>query len=190
MVVAVLALFVALGGSSYAAMRIQIGSAQIIDNSVQSRDIRNNDVRSVDIRDGSLHANDFAPGLLPSAYSTFKDSVTLRTGANQLVTVAQLNVPAGKYAIFAKLFMGPPFSGLNEAVRCELIAGVDFDRTQVNHDAEIAFAALSLEVVHEFPTAGSVSLNCGQLFTPGATSLGFVKITAVGVASLTNTPSP
>jgi hypothetical protein len=51
-VVATLALFVALGGSSYAALRI--GSAQIVNNSVRSKDVRNGDLRGRDVRDGSL----------------------------------------------------------------------------------------------------------------------------------------
>jgi hypothetical protein len=56
MVVALLALFVALGGSSYAALRI--GSAQIVNNSVRSKDIRNNDVRSQDIRNNDVLSKD------------------------------------------------------------------------------------------------------------------------------------
>jgi hypothetical protein len=73
-VVAYLALFVALGGSSYAAVRV--GSGQIVNNSIRSKDIRNsnvttrdlknNDVRSRDVRNGSLLAGDFAPGQLPA----------------------------------------------------------------------------------------------------------------------------
>jgi hypothetical protein len=73
-VMATIAVFVALGGSSYAAAHI--GSKQIVDNSVRSQDIRNNDVRGKDIRtgtirssdvgNGSLLAQDFAPGQLPA----------------------------------------------------------------------------------------------------------------------------
>lgn len=73
-VVAYLALFVALGGSSYAALKV--GSGQIADNGVRSKDIRNNDVRGRDIRrgtlgssdvaDGSLRAEDFEAGELPA----------------------------------------------------------------------------------------------------------------------------
>jgi hypothetical protein len=65
MIVALLALFVALGGSSYAAVRI--GSTQIADNSIRSRDVHNNELRSADVKDGSLLAKDFAAGQLPSA---------------------------------------------------------------------------------------------------------------------------
>lgn len=74
MLVAMVALFVALGGSSYAALRV--GSGQIADNAVRSRDIRNNDVRgsdirtgtiaSGDVRDGALLAKDFKSGELPA----------------------------------------------------------------------------------------------------------------------------
>ena len=83
-VVAYLALFVALGGSSYAA--ISIGSGNIRNSSIRSEDIgtgqvhssdiRNNDVQGIDIansaigttdvKNHSLLATDFAPGQLPA----------------------------------------------------------------------------------------------------------------------------
>jgi hypothetical protein len=193
MAVALLALFIALGGSAYAAEKIRIGSAQIIDNSVRSVDLRNNDVQSADVRDGSLLAADFAPGQLPeppSAFATFRDSFDLVTGANQSVPVASLAVPAGRYAIFAKLYTGVPISGLSETIRCRLAAGADFDNSIVNHDALIAAVPLSLQVVHEFASDGTIDLSCGHIFTTGHTALGFIKITAIRVASLSNVPSP
>jgi hypothetical protein len=81
-VMATIAVFVAVGGSSYAALRV--GSKQIVNNSVRSADIRNNDVRGKDVRNntltgadvrdlasgdvtnGGLLAEDFAPGQLPA----------------------------------------------------------------------------------------------------------------------------
>lgn len=60
--IASLALFVSIGGTSYAV--ITVGSSQIINNSVRSVDLRNNDVRSADVRNGSLRAADFKPGVL------------------------------------------------------------------------------------------------------------------------------
>jgi hypothetical protein len=68
MAVALLALFVALGGSSYAALKVN--SRQIVDNSVRSKDLRNNDVRSTDVRNNSLAGADINEALLgtvPSA---------------------------------------------------------------------------------------------------------------------------
>jgi hypothetical protein len=55
-VVATLALFVAVGGSSYAAL--QIGSRDILNNSVRSVDVRNNSIRSKDVRDRALRQRD------------------------------------------------------------------------------------------------------------------------------------
>src|SRR5688572_12432961 len=68
MAVALLALFVALGGSSYAALKIN--SRQIVNNSVRSNDLRNNDVRSRDVRNNGLTGTDINEGTLgtvPSA---------------------------------------------------------------------------------------------------------------------------
>lgn len=52
LVVAGLALFVAMGGTGYAAT--MIGSAQIKDNSIQSRDVRNDTLTGKDIREARL----------------------------------------------------------------------------------------------------------------------------------------
>ena len=58
MAVALLALGVALGGTSYAAIKLP-------KNSVGSKQIKANAVTGVKVRDASLFANDFAPGQLP-----------------------------------------------------------------------------------------------------------------------------
>lgn len=66
--VAYLALFVALGGSSYAAIRV--GSKQIRNNSVRSADLRNNDIRGRDIRNNTLGGADISErrlGTVPRA---------------------------------------------------------------------------------------------------------------------------
>jgi hypothetical protein len=57
---AVLALFVALGGSSYAAL--SVGSEQIANNGVRSEDLRNNDVRGRDIRIDTVRGTDVRDG--------------------------------------------------------------------------------------------------------------------------------
>jgi hypothetical protein len=55
-VVASLALFVALGGTSYAVLHV--GSNDVVNNSLRSRDIRNDTVRSRDVHDRGLRARD------------------------------------------------------------------------------------------------------------------------------------
>ena len=67
-VVAYLALFVALGGSSYAALNV--GSGQIVDNSVRSKDVRNNNLRGRDVRRDTLtgaDVNESKLGTVPRA---------------------------------------------------------------------------------------------------------------------------
>ncbi len=76
--IALLALFVALGGTSYAAVSLpknSVGTAQLKSNSVQSAKIkkgavtrakiRDNAINSAKVADGSLLAADFAAGQLP-----------------------------------------------------------------------------------------------------------------------------
>jgi hypothetical protein len=65
-VMATIAVFVALGGTSYAVATGSIGSREIKNNAIRSGDIRNDQVRSADVRDESLLARDFKPGQLPA----------------------------------------------------------------------------------------------------------------------------
>jgi hypothetical protein len=55
-IIATAALFVALGGTSYAVLNV--GSGNVVDNSLRSRDLRNNSVRSRDIRHRTIRARD------------------------------------------------------------------------------------------------------------------------------------
>jgi hypothetical protein len=77
-VTATLALFVALGGTSYAVLHV--GSRDVVDNSLRSRDVRNDALRSRDIHNRTIRARDVrrdslgsrvvkesALGLVPSA---------------------------------------------------------------------------------------------------------------------------
>jgi hypothetical protein len=80
MAVALLALFVALGGVSYGVATGTIGTREIRNNTIRSsdirngqvssRDLRNNDVRGTDVRNGSLTGADLKEatlGKVPSA---------------------------------------------------------------------------------------------------------------------------
>lgn len=55
-VTATLALFLALGGTSYAVL--SVGSRDVVDNSLRSKDIRNNSLRSKDLMDRSVRGRD------------------------------------------------------------------------------------------------------------------------------------
>jgi hypothetical protein len=73
---ATIAVFIALGGSSYAA--IQITGKDVKDNSLTGADIKNNSVRAADIRAGAVKSSDVGNGTLLS--EDFK-SGQLPTGA-------------------------------------------------------------------------------------------------------------
>lgn len=69
-VTATLALIVALGGTSYAAIRLpanSVGSQQLKKRAVTSSKLRANAVTSATVRNGSLRAKDFKAGQLPAA---------------------------------------------------------------------------------------------------------------------------
>jgi hypothetical protein len=66
---ATVALFVALGGSGYAAVRLaagSVGSKQIRNGQVRGADLARNAVTSAKVKDGSLLAADFGAGQLPA----------------------------------------------------------------------------------------------------------------------------
>ncbi len=68
-VVATLALFIALGGSSYAALTLpknSVKARQIAKNAVGASEIKARAVGSSEVRNGSLLAGDFATGELPA----------------------------------------------------------------------------------------------------------------------------
>ena len=75
-VMATLALFVALGGTGYAAMTIT--SKDVRDNSLKSADVKNGSLKSADVKNGSLQAVDVAPGQVPAGWSYRGD---VRAGA-------------------------------------------------------------------------------------------------------------
>ena len=68
-VVSIVAVFVALGGTSVAAISLSknsVGASQIKKNAVGGSEIRKNAVRSGEVRNGALRAGDFAEGQLPA----------------------------------------------------------------------------------------------------------------------------
>src|SRR3954447_5169731 len=67
--IALLALFVAIGGTGYAALKLpknSVGAKQLRKGAVRSSDIAANAVTGPKVKQGSLNASDFATGSLPS----------------------------------------------------------------------------------------------------------------------------
>jgi len=83
MVVALLALFVALGGSSYAAVKIRAGDIRT--GAVGTRAIANNSIRSADVRNGVVTGSDVKDDSLTNADV---DNTTLRAKSAETASSA------------------------------------------------------------------------------------------------------
>jgi hypothetical protein len=66
LVVAMAALFVALGGTSYAVVAGTVDSKAVKNNSLRGKDVRDSTLTTKDVKDGSLLAGDFGSGQLPA----------------------------------------------------------------------------------------------------------------------------
>jgi len=197
-VIALIALAVALGGTSYAATslpRNSVGTLQLKSNAVTSTKVKNGSLLKRDFKRGQLPAGAIgptgpagAPGPAgPSdAYAGFKNGPV--AAPSSLSTIATLNIPqGGNYVIFAKLWM---FDNVNTSVLtdCTLVAGSDSDESRTmlegNSGVVVAGAVIALNVVHNFAAAGAVALNCNGFGVN--ISINNIKITAIRVGNLTN----
>ena len=92
MIVALIALFVALGGSSYAAIKIgagnpkrgAVGSRAIADNAVRSKDVRNGTVAGNDVKDDSLTNADINTQGLQASTADTAGNAANAANANEL----------------------------------------------------------------------------------------------------------
>lgn len=199
MVIAMIALAVALGGTGYAAIVLPA-------NSVGTKQLKKSAVTAVKVKDGTLLKADFKAGQIPAgpagsagpagaagpagpsdAFSGFKNGPLALP--NTLSTIATLNVPtAGKYVIVGKAWI---YDNVNTGVLvlCQLVAGVDSDETRAtvtgNTAGYVTGTSMAFNVVHEFAGAGAVELKCNG-FGVNA-SIYNIKITAIRVGNLTST---
>jgi hypothetical protein len=170
---ALLALFVALGGSSYAAL--SVGSKQIANNSVRSKDLRNNDVRGRDIRKGTVRGTDVRDGDVKGR--DVRDNTL--TGAD----VKESSLGSVPSALDAQTLAGKPasaFLGSGQQLKTGLIRlARDETKTMASNGPFTWKAACSdggggntrLVVTVETTEAGSVTgdfMGGSALFSPGS----------------------
>jgi hypothetical protein len=125
----------------------------------------------------------------PTVYSGYHDApITL---PSSLAAIATLRVPAGNYAVFAKLTVWNG-ENIDDTLTCKLVAGADFDTSLTvltgNSVPYADYAAMALNVVHHFARRGKIQLQC----TGGSvdTQASWIKITAIKAGSLSNTAIP
>jgi hypothetical protein len=133
LVVALVALFVALGSGAYAAINLpanSVGTKQLKNGAVTNKKLRNNSVTSTKVKDYSLRAKDFKPGQLPAgtrgrlgttgpqgpqgqqgapgtpatAFTQYRPDSSMPYWLNVPDELASLSLPtAAKYLAFARL---------------------------------------------------------------------------------------
>ncbi|HKB20819.1 MAG TPA: hypothetical protein VKC65_07365 [Gaiellaceae bacterium] len=182
-VIAVTALVVAALAATpigQAAGRIVLGK-----NSVGTVQLKKNAVTSAKVRDGSLRAADFGAGQLPAGPQGPKGDTGDRGAqgdpgpsngyihprSNNLVaidtvqgaTVATLNLPAGKYLVFAKTGVASNYSGA-VFVQCTLTAANAYDYGDFElHNGAVEKSTTALNVGVTLASAGQAQLWCRGL---------------------------
>ncbi|GAA3527041.1 hypothetical protein [Nocardioides daeguensis] len=119
--VAVTALVVALGGTSYAA--VQIGSADIRDGSVRSVDVRDGALRGKDLKNGTVRAKDLAAGVRKDIADSGR--WLLVNAAGQIEAQSGGFAVAAAYPVLANTAAPPADNSLRAAGNVYISAGED-----------------------------------------------------------------
>jgi hypothetical protein len=203
MCIAVLALFVALGGTTWAAVTLpakSVGTAQLRRDAVTGAKVKDHALTGADIKLSTLGAVRSAVHAATAdlaTRATSADTATHATSADSAgiaysthfetgrvltstpTVVASLNLPAGSYVFFAKGQIDT-FNN-SDIVECDLGAGTDTDRSFGQGGSSHQSQILTNTVVHAFPTAGTANLTCTGF---GAGQLSQVRLSAISVGSI------
>lgn len=112
------------------------------------------------------------------------------TLADEPTRIASLQVPAGKYAINAKLyteFVSEPDTVVNTVI-CRLHAGDAVDTTKAVQESQ--FAPFTMQLVYRFGVDSTVEVRCGDgAANPNKIAAHSIKITAIRARKLVNAAS-
>jgi hypothetical protein len=184
-VISLIALFVALGGTVYAAGKLN--GHKIKKGSLPGNRIVANTVKGKQVNEGSLGQVRSA-GVANAAFSTSHfDAIDIPDSAG---TIATLDIPsAGAYVITAKFTgLGATAGGIADA-RCTLTAGGDVDNSDfdVLGNGSDDTEQVVLQVAHDFDVPGSAVLACADNDAGDIADALYTRVTAIQVKSLTNT---
>ena len=172
-VVAMMALFVALGGTSYAATKI--GSKQIRNNSVRSADIKNRTIRGKDLANGVIGTT-----LQSTAGQAVRDAGPTGVGSSQSFTpVATLGgLTPGAYVLLAKVNQS---SNAKTEGRCRIDAEGDYDDSNRGLRVEGTPEGHNLQLIHTYKGTGSAVLACRS--ASGTWSAADAKLIAIKISA-------
>lgn len=221
MIVALIALFVTLSGVAYAATTLSnnsvrsrhivngqvkrvdlaasaVGTAKIANNAVSAAKLAGNAVDSSKVADGGIELADLSAATLAGArgtvYQGYQDAALAVDGTDAAsgTVVLALPVPAGLYAINAKVQLDNNSPATPTTGACRLTTGADWDEALagLNVDSDVNDVnTLPMTVVGTFPAAGTIELRCTDFGTGNAVA-SWRKIVAVQVGTIVKTPSP
>lgn len=204
LIISLLALTVALGGVSYAAIQIpknSVGTKQLKRNAVSAAKLKKNAVRtgklnreavtraklragavdSAKVQDGSLLGEDFAPGQIPGdTWQASRNSNTLLDLTGTLEPVASTPVlPAGSYLVFGRANI------LSGATISTLICSMEQDAAQNFTVAAGGALPLSMASTAELVEPGSIELKCSR--SSGTPQVAQAHVIATQVTRVTAT---
>jgi hypothetical protein len=174
-VLATVALFAALGGTSYAAL--QVTGKKIKNESITGKDVKNFSLAKGDLGKGLLESTKATP-LNSVAYQAERDAGPVGVAPGGFVTVATLNVPPGPYVINAKTNLS---SGDLDVGKCQLVAGARGDTVTRGLRSNSTAEALNMQAASTFPGPGTITVSCKS--TDSAWTATDTKVLAVKVDS-------
>jgi hypothetical protein len=186
-VIALIALFVALGG--YAIGAGFIGTGDLKNQAVTNKKIKKKTIKANRVKPDTLtgeQINESTLGGAGTARSIRQDTAAQVPAASGRTTVLTLQVPAGSYVLNSKAVLAK--GGTQDPVQCFLIAGGDEDRSLEAVNAANNTTISNL-LVHTFANGGTVDLACDN---PGAALLLVTNkvITATPVGAISSSTLP
>jgi hypothetical protein len=190
LLVALLALVVALGGTAYAAV-------QLPKNSVGSAQIKKDAVRSSDVKNRSLKAKDFKGQLDPSVVVVATNPVVVpitavvNDPADTLVRT--MTLPAGTHYVEATVYARNLSGGMQGEPRCFLrstgttvAAGTPgfYQPLQPDSGTNIERVQFQLDAAFVFNTSGTVRVECNKNTAGQSVEVG-ASLSAIRVGSVT-----
>lgn len=174
MIVALLALFVALGSTATAAKFLITSSGQIKDGAVQRPDLHANSVDGTKVVNNSLSLSDFDSasraalqgGKAIEAFRT--DGPESQPDGQEAEIATMRNIPAGTYVFLGKSVLSAPSSGgllqTGQSVSgvCKLKVGQNADQTNhlIGAWAGNAPAGFDMQMTATVPPNGTASISC------------------------------
>lgn len=183
LVISIIALVIALGGASYAAIQIpknSVGTQQLKKNSVNAAKLKKNSVNSAKVRNRTLLRSDFKPGQLPGetwyqARST--DTLFDVTGAFSTVVSTPV-LPKGPYVLAAR-------ANVIGGGASSLICSMSSDAAQNFNVANGEMLPLSMSAVAVLDEPAAIPLSC--LANSGSPQIAQAHIIATRVTKINGT---